>query len=152
VERRQVRGARLGQRLDQPGEVGEGARPAVAEQHRHGVRPRRAQVREVDALAVDLGGELRELVEPPLVRPPVVAVAPVPGQLAQVVAGDAVLPPGTRQLVGPAGRVQPAVQLVQVPLRDGDPEGLDAFGHGSRVTGIAATSCPPCAAIRPAAQ
>jgi hypothetical protein len=106
----------------------------------------------VHPLAVDLGGELRELVEPPLVRAPVVAAAPVRGELAEVAGCDAVVPAGAGQLVGPAGRVQPAVQLVQVRLGDGDPEGLDAIGHASIVGGIAATSCPPCAPIRAAAQ
>ena len=59
----------------------------------------RARVDEVDRLPVDRGAEVLELVEPRLVRPPVVVVAPVLDELAQVVDRDPVLPARVLDLV-----------------------------------------------------
>ena len=53
-------GGRVGERPDEVDELGERSGPAVDEQQRHGVRFRRFHVQEVDGLAVDLGGELRQ--------------------------------------------------------------------------------------------
>ncbi len=50
-------------------ELDERRRVAVAEQQRHGRVVRRAHVQPVDRLAVDLGEELRQAVEPRLLAP-----------------------------------------------------------------------------------
>jgi hypothetical protein len=73
-------------------------------------------VQEVDALAVDLGAELRELVQLGLVPPPVVTMAPALGEFAYAGQRDAVVPAGTRQFVGPAGAVEAIGQVVEVGL------------------------------------
>src|SRR6266571_6803695 len=69
----------------------------VRDDQRHRARLPRANVQEVHALAVDGGGELRELVETLLVGAPVVAVAPVVGQLADVAERRAVRPADARK-------------------------------------------------------
>ena len=53
---------RVAKRPDHVEELDHRAGPAVAEDQREGVRLGRADVQEVDVLAVDLGGELRVLV------------------------------------------------------------------------------------------
>ena len=102
-------GARVGQRADQLGELDDRVRPAVRQQQRQRVRLRRADVQEVHVQAVDLGDELGEVVQPRLVRPPVVTVRPVLGQLAQVRHRHPTAPAGRRATggasgCGPAGR------------------------------------------------
>lgn len=67
------------------------AGPAV-QQQRRGIGAAAALVHEVQAQPVDLGAELRELVDRPLLLAPVEAVAPVGAQLAQVVQVAAVVP------------------------------------------------------------
>ncbi len=68
----------------------------------------RTGVDEVDRLAVDRGAEVRELVELLLVLAPVVVVAPVVDELAQVVERDPVLPARVLDLVGDARQLEPA--------------------------------------------
>ena len=62
---------RVGQRADHVEELGERARVGVQEQQRRGVRLGRADVDEVDGLAVDLGDEVRDGVHPRLLGAPV---------------------------------------------------------------------------------
>src|SRR4029453_13398889 len=94
---------------------------------RGGVRAGGADVPKVDVLPVDLGGELRVLVEGCLPGAPVVLVLPVVDQVADVAAGAAVLPArrarprgrtggGGGGLVAPAGPGQPVGEVVQVGL------------------------------------
>ena len=81
-------------------ELHDRTRPTVREQQRQRVLVRRSRVHEVDRLPVDLGAELRELIEPRFLRAPVVRVAPVLHQSAQIAERDPVLPAGARDLVG----------------------------------------------------
>ena len=67
-----------------------------------------------------VGAEVRELVEPRLLRAPVVLVAPVLDQLAQVADRDAVLPAGVVDLVGEAGRSQAVGEVVEDQVADVD--------------------------------
>jgi hypothetical protein len=113
------------QRLDHVEELQERAGPAVGEDQRERVRFRGPDVDEVDGLAVDLGGEVRKLVELRLVRAPVVAGAPVLGKLLQPRQRKAVVPPGAGDLVGLTGAGEPVGQVVQVGLRDVDAKRLD---------------------------
>src|SRR3712207_5171345 len=76
--------ARIGQRTDHLEEFHGRAGPAVGEDQRQRIRLRRADVQEVDVLAVDVGDELRELVELRLLLAPVKAGGPVLGKLLQV--------------------------------------------------------------------
>jgi hypothetical protein len=71
------------QRLDHVEELQERTGPAVGEDQRERVRFRRPDVDEVDVLAVDLGGEVRKLVELGLVLAPVVTGAPLLGQFLE---------------------------------------------------------------------
>ena len=122
------------------------ARPPVGEDERQGVRLGRAHVEEVDVLPVDRGRELRVLVEPRLPGAPVVAAAPVVGELLDVGARHAVAPPGAGQLVGPARARETLVEVVQHGLGDLDPERSD-LGVGHAVDGtcecgqVLAASC-----------
>lgn len=123
---------RVRQRTDDVQEFHDRTRPAVRDDQRGGAGLGRADVCEVHMRAVDLGRELRPLVQPRLRRPPVVLVPPVPHQLAQVLRRHAVGPSDPGQLVGPPGAVQTVVQVVQVALRNVDTEGMDAVGGGRR--------------------
>src|SRR6266851_1592939 len=80
----------------------------------------------MDVLPVDRGSELSKRVQPLLMSTPVVAGAPVLGQLFHVFQGDAVVPARAGQLVGPAGPGQPGPQVVQIGLRDIDAERPDS--------------------------
>jgi hypothetical protein len=95
----------------------------MRDDERCGVRLGRAYVQEVHVLAIDLGGELRDLVQAGLVFPPVVAGAPVLDQLDEVVLVDPVRPADPRKFVGPAGTGQPVAQFVEIGLRDVDAKG-----------------------------
>jgi hypothetical protein len=82
-------------------------------------------MQEVDALAVDLRGELWVLVELGLLGAPVVPRAPVPGELTQVAQWYAAAPPHAGQLARPAGGGEPVVQVVEVGLGNLDAVWLD---------------------------
>jgi hypothetical protein len=125
-------GARVGQRADHLQELHHRAGPAVGEDQRQRVRLRGPNMQEVHAGTVDGGGELRVLVELGLVLAPVVAVAPVGGELLEVAERHAAAPADVGQLVGPAGTVQPLAQVVQVGLGDVDPERPDLGVGGHR--------------------
>src|SRR5215468_7283145 len=74
--------------------------------------------------AVDLGGELWKLIQLPLGRTPVVGGAPVAGKLFEVAQRHPPLPADAGQLGRPAGVIEPAVQVVQIGLRDVDTKWL----------------------------
>jgi hypothetical protein len=118
-------GARVGERADDLQELHDRAGPAVGEDQGQRVRLRRADVHEVDGVPGELGGELREGVEPGLLLAPVVGGGPVGGQVAQVADGDAVAPADAGRLVGPAGARQPVAQVVQVGRGNVELEGPD---------------------------
>ena len=94
---------------------------------RQGTGRIRALVDEVDRDAVDLGGELWELIESPLVLPPVVGSAPVLGQLPQVTNLHAVVPPGAGDLLGPARPGQSILEIHDHGLLDVDLERFDCL-------------------------
>src|SRR5205807_10446383 len=81
-------------------------------------------MQEVDVLAVDLGRELWELIQSGFVLAPVVAGAPIFGQVLEVVERNASAPADARQLVGPASASQAVAQIVQVGLGNGYVERL----------------------------
>ena len=87
---------------------------------------------EVDRLAIDRGAEVRELVQPRLLRSPVERVAPVLHQLAHVVHWDPVLPAGAVDLIGPARAGEAVLEVAQGGVLDGDLERLDRLGVGFR--------------------
>ena len=110
-------------------ELGDGAGEAVGDQQRLGPGLAGPDVQEVDALAVDLGGELWVGIELRLGGAPVIAGAPVLGQLVQVAHWHAAGPPHVGQPAGPAGTGQPVVQVLDVGLGDLDTEELDTVAH-----------------------
>ncbi len=95
-------------------------------------------VNEVDRLPVDSGAEVRQIVEPRFLRAPVIIVAPVRDELAQVVDRDPVLPAGFVDLVGETGPRETVAQVVEVVVVDVDPESLHRVRHCDwfRVTGM----------------
>ena len=86
-------------------------------------------VDEVDAEPVDLGAELRQRVQTPLLLPPVVAVAPVRGQLLHIGQIRPHRPVCAVDLVRPPRRVQPRPQVVEDGIVDVNLEGLGRGGH-----------------------
>src|ERR1700704_2120918 len=97
-------------------------------------------MQEVHVRPVDLGGELVQTVQLALSPPPVVAGAPVFGQLLEIVQRDAAAPTGARDLGRPAGFAEPAVKIVDVLLRNGDTEGT----HGMAPLTCEATTSAEC--------
>jgi len=140
--------ARVGEWTHQPEVLDEAVGPPVRQDERDGVRPGGADVHEVDTLRIDLGGELRKLVQLRLPRPPVEGCAPAVDQVADIGDRDAVLPPGRGgragtagddlllgQLLGPPGTGQPVGQVVEVRLRYLDAKRGDAgIMHGGRLS------------------
>ena len=129
-------GPRIGQRTDEVDELGDRARIPVGDDERQRIRLGRADVQEVDRLAIDRGGELGEPVQHRLVRPPVVVRAPILGQLLQVSERHAPAPAHAGRSRGPAGTGEPVPQVVDIRLGYLDPEGSDLAvgairtGHG----------------------
>ena len=132
-----VRG-RVGERPHQPQVLDEAVGPPVRQDQRDGVRLGGAHVHEMDALPIDVGGELGVLVQFRLLRPPVERRTPVLDQIPDVGDRHAVLPPGRGgcagaagddlllgQLIGPTGTAQPLGQIVEVRLRYRDSERVD---------------------------
>ena len=141
-------GARVGQRADDVQELHDRAGPAVGQDQRQRVRLGRAHVQEVDVLPVDLGGELRQLVQPRLVRRASrsscasTRPAPAGSPAARRAPADA------GQLVGPAGAAEPVAQVVQVALRH-----LESVRRQARLAHLVdsrpTTAAPPRSPARP---
>jgi hypothetical protein len=88
-------------------------------------------VHEVDLLAIDLRRVLRVGVQPRFLGAPVVIVAPVGGEFAQVADRHAAFPSGHGQVRRPARPAEALSQVVQVSLCDADPELLDVVRGGA---------------------
>src|ERR1700730_15255932 len=73
---------------------------------------------EVNVEPVEVRLELVELIQPPLLRPPVVPVAPVRNQFLEVGEVRSVVPPYLGNFVGEAGPRQPLLQVGQHGVRD----------------------------------
>ena len=101
----------------------EGPRPTVGDDQGQGVRSLSLLVDEVDLPAVYRRLEVGEAVDQRLLLPPVEVVLPVLDQLLDVVHIGAVLPPDARQLIGPAGALQPPLQIIQHRIGDFNLEG-----------------------------
>jgi hypothetical protein len=160
-------GSWVGQRTDQIHELGDRARVPVGDDQRQGVRFGGSDVQEVDPLSVDRGGELGERVEPGLVGSPVVVAAPISGELLQVPERHAPAPVRIAEVGRPACAGEPVSQVVDLRLRNLDPERLD-LGSGtvrirhrgfplsprspSRHDAQVASEVPPSSARRPDAQ
>ena len=80
---------------------------------------------EVNVQPVDLSDELPKAIEPRLAGPPIIAMPPVFHEALQGGQRHALRPVVNRLLLGPARGIQPAVEVVNVRLRDGDGEGAD---------------------------
>ena len=102
----------------------------LADHERDRVGKGRAHVGEVDALAVDRRGELREAVQLRFVFAPVVLLAPVVGEVLERGLLDAVFPVGVLHGLGPAGALEALAQISQRRVGHRDLERLDALvGH-----------------------
>lgn len=87
----------------------------------------------MDALTVDVGDELGSGIAGGFGGTPVEPGAPVVGEATQVGGGQAVGPGGFGQVLGPAGAGEAVVQVVEVGLRNVDPEGVDVV-HADHAT------------------
>ena len=118
-------GGGVGERADDLQLLDDRSGPAVGDDHRQGVLVLRAHVDEVDVEPVDLGDELRKFVEPCLHGPPVVPVDPALRELLHDLELHALRRVADGLVLGPSGLADPAVQVVEVGLRDVDPERAD---------------------------
>lgn len=82
----------------------------------------RADVQDVEPEPVELGAELGQAVQPLLGRPPVVALAPVAAELAQIRQRDTLGPVGDRLGLRPARTGEAIAQVTQVRLGNLDVE------------------------------
>jgi hypothetical protein len=119
--------------------VGERARILGTAGERHAEMDARAVIRIERAdprcdLAIDAGAEVRKLVEPRLLRSPVVLVVPVLDQLAQVVDRNPVLPTCALDLVGEASPCQAAAQVLQDRIVDAPSGTVRPWTSTSRAT------------------
>src|SRR5579871_4748212 len=106
VARRAAMSGRIAERPDDVAELDDRARPAMRQDQRECAGFRGTDVQEMDVRAIDGGRELRERVQPRLLGTPVVAAAPVGGQLLHIVQRDAILPTNAGQFIRPAGAGQ----------------------------------------------
>ena len=80
-------------------------------------------------LPVDVRDELREGIELGLGRAPVIVRLPVLGKFTDVAAGYPVFPCHSRRVADPPGAGKSLMQIVEVVLRDVNPERLDLVAH-----------------------
>jgi hypothetical protein len=118
-------GRRVRERFDYLEELDDGARPAVRHEQRHGLLMRRADVRELDVQPVDLGDELRQLVERRLDLAPVVVCAPILDERLELGQLDTLGPVADGLLVRPPCRRHAPAEVEEIPFRNVDPEGSD---------------------------
>jgi hypothetical protein len=121
-------GGRIGEGPDDLQLLDDRAGPAVGDDQREGVGMWGADVEEVDVEAVDLGGELRQRVQPGLDLAPVVGGRPVAGELLHGRQRHPLAVVVDRLALGPAGRIDAPAQLDQVLVGDADLEGTDRCG------------------------
>src|SRR5215207_4249304 len=89
---------------------------AVRQQDRRSVPARAAGMNEVDALAVQFGGEVAEAVEPCFFLPPVKAGSPMLNELAEERDAGAIVPAGVLHFVGIARGGEASLEVVDVDL------------------------------------
>jgi hypothetical protein len=92
----------------------------MEQQERHRVRVGRGTVDEVKVDPIELDLEVAERVELGLGTPPIVLVDPVVGQALEVVEVGADGPAGIGRLIGPAGVLEPVLEVGKLRVRDGD--------------------------------
>jgi hypothetical protein len=107
-------GRRIGQGFDDVQELDHGAGPAVCEDQRQCAVFGGAHMQEVDGLAVDDDRVLRVSVQARLPGAPVIAVAPVPNQVLDIIKTDPVAVAGCG--IGPPHPGQPLSQVVKLGL------------------------------------
>lgn len=88
-----------------------------------------------EAVDLDLGLVVGELVDFGFGFPPVVALEPVLGQAFDVGQGGAMVPAGFVKLVGEGGVGELLGELLKLLIGNGDGEGLD-WGHGWSIDGF----------------
>jgi DNA-binding MarR family transcriptional regulator len=118
-------GSRVSQRTDDVEELGDGAGKAMSDDERQRAGFGRPHVEEVDRLAVDHGGELRDGVERDLLRPPVVRGPPVVCDLAEVADRHASAPTDIVELLRPSRADESLAQILEGAFRDIDAEWPD---------------------------
>ena len=128
-------GGRIGQRADDLVQVPERPGPAVGEDQRHRIRTPPGHPHEVDGHAVDRDPVVLVGVHLRLDRPPVVDVAPVADEVLHPGPRGAVAAVGVAGVRRPAGPAQAFAEVVEIGLRDLDPERLRfarqlGGGHG----------------------
>src|SRR5205823_1826851 len=143
---------RIDKRAEDLQELDHRTRPAVRQQQRQRASMRRADVQEVDSQAVDLGAELRDVVEPRLQSPPVVAGAPVVAEFLDIRERHPLRPIGDRLALGPASPPEPVAQVVELRLGNLDTERGDLSRHSrAQDTAVALSRVgrPGAASVRP---
>jgi hypothetical protein len=121
----------IGQRLDDLQLLYDRARPPVRDDQRQRIGVPGADVKEMDAEPVDLGDEVRQLVQLRLAPAPVVICRPVPREILHHRERHALRVVGHRLGLGPPGRVHAAAQIGEFGLGETDRERADGvvFGH-----------------------
>ena len=132
---------RIAQRADHTHELDHRAWPAMGQQQWHRTGLWRADMEEMNVEPIDLGDELPQSVEPRLASPPVIARAPIGGEILQHGQRRTLRPVVDRLALGPTGRVEPAVKVVDLVLRDRERERTD-IGHAATVKRGALRSSP----------
>src|SRR5512132_1241414 len=134
------------QRLDGSQVLQDGAGPSVGQDERERFLSCGADMDEMDLLTVDLGGELRVLVELRLPRAPFVAATPGAHEPPDPLDTYAVCGAATGDLVGETSPGESALQVVDLRLRDVDPKradlGLDRAGHRGNLPPDMTECCP----------
>ena len=130
-------GGRVSQQRRQLEQFSKRARPPVREYQRERIGALTPLMHEMDSLATDVGCELSEGIQVPLLSPPVERARPVGHQLLQVTDVSTGRPARVGQRPRPSGAAQPRPQIVQDLGRDLDRKGLRAHHHEPPESGAA---------------
>ena len=121
---------RIGQRLDHLVEFDHRTRPAMGDDQRHRLGMLRADVQEVNAEPVDLGGELRKAIEFRLARAPVIFLGPIAADILDPLQRRALAPVVDQFGLRPARVAQPRLEIVEHVVADRNAIGFYFCIHG----------------------
>jgi hypothetical protein len=136
VRRARAVGRGIGERLDDLQLLDDRPGPPVRDDQRQRVLVLGTHVDEVDVQPVDLGHELRKVVQSRLALAPVVAAFPVPREFLHHRQPHALRVVGDRLLLGPPRRRDPPAEFGDRLIRETDTEGADFSFAGHRTCSL----------------
>jgi hypothetical protein len=133
----------VGERLDDLQLLDDRAGPPVRDDQRQRVGVPGADVDEMNVQPVDLGDEVRQVVQSRLARTPVIVRSPVAHEVLHHREPDALRVVGDRLALGPPGSVHASAQLGKLRLRETDLKRADGVVVGRHLLLLTSAGCSP---------